>query len=64
MGTANDEMSKRTEALEEFQAAEKVDPNFMGVHSGLGLLYWHRGEIDQAFTEISAISPTMGESSS
>ena len=36
MATAYDEMSQRAEAIKEYQAAEKADPNFMGVHSGLG----------------------------
>ncbi|MFY9978492.1 MAG: tetratricopeptide repeat protein, partial [Candidatus Sulfotelmatobacter sp.] len=36
MATAYDHMSDRTNAIKEYQAAEAADPNFMGVHSGLG----------------------------
>ena len=36
MGTAYDQMSQRADAIQEYQAAEKADPDFMGVHSCLG----------------------------
>ena len=54
MGTAYDQMSNRPDAIKEYQAAEQADPNFMGVHSGLGYLYWRQGEIELAEKEMRA----------
>ena len=39
------------EAIKEYQAAEEADPNFMGVHSGLGFEYWREGENELAEKE-------------
>lgn len=47
MGTPYDKMFQVPKALEEYQAAEQADPNFPGVHSGLGLLYWKRDLVDR-----------------
>ena len=54
MGTAYDQMSNRPEAIKEYQAAEQADPNFMGVHSGLGFQYWREGETELAEKEFRA----------
>ncbi|MGH9397516.1 MAG: tetratricopeptide repeat protein [Terriglobia bacterium] len=51
MGTAYDKAFQEQSAIEEYQAAEKADPNFPGVHSGLGLLYWKRGDTQRAKAE-------------
>jgi tetratricopeptide (TPR) repeat protein len=51
MGTAYDKMFQQTKAVEEYEAAEHANANFSGVHSGLGLLYWKRDEIDRAQAE-------------
>jgi Tfp pilus assembly protein PilF len=47
-------MSNRPEAIKEYQAAEQADPNFMGVHSGLGFQYWREGETELAEKEFRA----------
>jgi tetratricopeptide (TPR) repeat protein len=54
MGTAYDQMGQRPDAIQEYKAAEKADPDFMGVHSGLGFLYWRSGETDLAEAEVRA----------
>jgi len=51
MGTAYDQMLQEDDALKEFQAAAKADRNFMGVHSGLALLYWKQGNVELAEQE-------------
>ncbi len=52
MGTAYDDQSDRADAIKEYQAAEAADPNFIGVHSGLGYLYWREGKPDLAEKEM------------
>jgi Flp pilus assembly protein TadD len=47
-------MSNRAEAIKEYQAAEQADPNFMGVHSGLGFLYRRQGDNELAEKELRA----------
>jgi Flp pilus assembly protein TadD len=51
MGTAYDKMYKEDDALKEFLAAEQADPKFPGVHSGLGLLYWKKDQVEKARQE-------------
>src|SRR4029077_7740167 len=54
MGTAYDQKSNRADAIKEFQAAAEADANLMGVHSGLGYLYWRQGETGLAEKEMRA----------
>jgi Tfp pilus assembly protein PilF len=54
MGTAYDEMSDRPNAIKEYEAAAQADPKFMGVHSGLGYLYWRQGNPELAEKEMRA----------
>jgi tetratricopeptide (TPR) repeat protein len=51
MATAYDEADNRPEAIKEYQAAERADPSFAGVHSGLGYLYWREGDFQLAEKE-------------
>ena len=44
MAMAYDKMSDQPNAIKEYQAAEASDPHFMGVHSGLGYIYWRLGQ--------------------
>jgi predicted Zn-dependent protease len=52
MGSAYDKAFREDQAIRECQAAEKADPNFPGVHSDLGFVYWKRDELDGAKTEL------------
>jgi cytochrome c-type biogenesis protein CcmH/NrfG len=47
-------MSNRADAIKEYQAAEEADPSFMGVHSGLGYLYWRQGDTELAEKQMRA----------
>ncbi len=51
MGMADDNMFHDNDALAEYQAADKVNPRFPGVHSGLGQIYWREGKLDLAASE-------------
>src|SRR5580704_5116889 len=51
MGTAYDKTFQQSKALEEYEAAEKADTNFPGVHSGLGQIYLKQGQMDGAETQ-------------
>jgi Tfp pilus assembly protein PilF len=54
MATAYEQMDEKSNAIKEYLAAEKSDPNFMGVHSGLGILYSKQGKTDLAEKEFRA----------
>jgi tetratricopeptide (TPR) repeat protein len=51
MATAYEEADNRPDAIKEYQAAEQADPDFAGVHSGLGYLYWLQGDYKLAESE-------------
>lgn len=52
MGTAYDKMFQESKAVEEYQAAEKANPDFPGVHSGLGQVYWRQHNVEGAKAEL------------
>ncbi|MGH9446122.1 MAG: tetratricopeptide repeat protein [Terriglobia bacterium] len=51
MGLAYERAFRDAQAIQEYQAAEKAEPDFPGVHSDLGLVYWRRDEINRAKAE-------------
>lgn len=51
MGTAYDKTFQQSKALQEYLAAEQANPDFPGVHSGLGLLYWKQNDVEHAEAE-------------
>lgn len=54
MGIAYDKRDMYEKALPEYLAAEKAAPNFPGVHSGLGQIYWSLGKMGPAETEFES----------
>jgi tetratricopeptide (TPR) repeat protein len=54
MATADEQMDKKPDAVKEYLAAQTSDTHFMGVHSGLGLLYSQQGETEAAEKEFRA----------
>ncbi len=53
-GEASDEMHDHGEAIEEFRAAAKANPNEPDVHFGLGYLLWTQKRLDEAAVEFQA----------
>ncbi len=51
LATAYDKLFREQEAIREFQAAEQVDPDYAGVHTGLGVIYWRIDQPDLARQE-------------
>jgi Flp pilus assembly protein TadD len=54
MATADEQMDQKPDAVKEYLAAQSSDTHFMGVHSGLGLLYSQQGETEAAEKEFRA----------
>lgn len=54
MGIAYDKRDMDRDALSEYLKAEKIAPDFPGVHSGLGQIYWRLGQMDQAQAEFES----------
>jgi tetratricopeptide (TPR) repeat protein len=47
-GEAYDEMRDHQDAIEQFRNAVKADPNYPGVHFGLGYLLWCQSQFEEA----------------
>jgi tetratricopeptide (TPR) repeat protein len=47
-GEAYDEMRDHQDAIEQFRNAAKADPNYPGVHFGLGYLLWCQSQFQEA----------------
>jgi Flp pilus assembly protein TadD len=54
MATAYEQMDEEPDAVKEYLAAQKSDTHFMGVHSGLGLIYSKQGQSGAAEKEFRA----------
>ncbi|WP_424167970.1 tetratricopeptide repeat protein [Terracidiphilus sp.] len=53
-GEASDELHDHGDAIEQFRAAVKANPNEPEVHFGLGYLLWTQKHLDEAATEFQA----------
>ncbi|WP_058188232.1 tetratricopeptide repeat protein [Terracidiphilus gabretensis] len=53
-GEASDELHDHADAIEQFRAAVKANPNEPEVHFGLGYLLWTQKHLDEAATEFQA----------
>jgi tetratricopeptide (TPR) repeat protein len=53
-GEASDELHDHGDAIEQFRAAVKSNPNEPEVHFGLGYLLWTQKHLDEAATEFQA----------
>jgi tetratricopeptide (TPR) repeat protein len=53
-GEASDELHDYGDAIEQFRAAVKANPNEPEVHFGLGYLLWTQKHLDEAATEFQA----------
>ena len=51
-GTAYDQMSQRADAIQEYQAAEKADPDLWACIPAWANLYWRQGETELAEKEV------------
>ena len=51
LATAYDKLFREQEAIAEFEAAERVNPNYPGLHTGMGIIYWRNENYDAAKRE-------------